>query len=140
MSDVPRDEMNNFALKFILLWGWRRLFVAALAGIVAALAAPPIYLIFALFFSLPVLVWILDGVNAQSSSLWNRAPAAFMTGWAFGFGYFAPNLYWVAEAFLVDADVFSWMIPFVVILFPLGLGIFHGLAVLFASLFWLRLD
>ncbi len=128
--------MNNFALKFILLWGWRRLFVAALAGIVAALAAPPIYLIFALFFSLPVLVWILDGVNAQSSSMWNRAPAAFMTGWAFGFGYFAPNLYWVAEAFLVDADVFSWMIPFVVILFPLGLGIFHGFAVLFASLFW----
>lgn len=107
-----------------------------LAGIVAALAAPPIYLIFALLLSLPVLVWILDGVNAQSSSIWNRTPVAFMTGWAFGFGYFLPNLYWVSEAFLVDADVFSWMIPFVVILFPLGLGIFHGLATLVASLFW----
>ena len=128
--------MNSFALKFIVLWGWRRLFVSALAGIVAALAAPPIYLIVALLFSLPVLVWILDGVNAQSSSLWNRAPAAFMTGWAFGFGYFAPNLYWVSEAFLVDADLFSWMIPFVVVLFPLGLGIFHGFATLCASLFW----
>ncbi len=128
--------MNTFALKFIVLWGWRRLFVSVLAGIVAALAAPPIYLIVALFFSLPVLTWILDGVSAQSSSFWNRAPAAFMTGWAFGFGYFAPNLYWVSEAFLVDADAFSWMIPFVVVLFPLGLGIFHGLATLFAAVFW----
>lgn len=128
--------MHNFALKFILLWGWRRLFVSMLAGIVAALAAPPIYLIFALLFSLPVLVWILDGVNAQSSSIWNRAPLAFMTGWAFGLGYFMPNLYWVSEAFLVDADAFSWMIPFVVVLFPLGLGLFHGLATLFACLFW----
>ncbi len=128
--------MNSFALKFIVLWGWRRLFVALLAGIVAALAAPPIYLLPALFCSLPVLVWILDGVNAQSSSIWNRAPAAFMTGWAFGFGYFAPNLYWVSEAFLVDADVFSWMIPFVVVLFPLGLGIFYGFAGLLASLVW----
>ncbi|MEM8688004.1 MAG: apolipoprotein N-acyltransferase [Pseudomonadota bacterium] len=128
--------MNSFALKFIVLWGWRRLFVALLAGIVAALAAPPIYLFIALFCSLPVLVWILDGVNAQSSSIWNRAPAAFMTGWAFGFGYFAPNLYWVSEAFLVDADLFSWMIPFVVVLFPLGLGIFYGFACLAASLVW----
>ncbi len=128
--------MNTFALKFIVLWGWRRLFVAALAGIVAALAAPPIYLIVALLFALPVLVWILDGVNAQSSSVWNRAPAAFMTGWAFGFGYFAPNLYWVSEALLVDANAFSWMIPFVVVLFPLGLGLFHGLACALAAIFW----
>ena len=112
------------------------MFVAVVAGIVTALAAPPIYLLPAAFFGLPVLVWLLDGVRAQADSRRERASGAFFTGWAFGFGYFAPNLYWVSEAFLVDGDVFGWMIPFVIILFPLGLGLFYGFAGALASVFW----
>lgn len=128
--------MSGFALKFTVLWGWRRFFVTVLAGIVTSLAAPPIYLLPAALLGLPVFIWLLDGIQAQGSSVRERASAAFLTGSAFGFGYFGPNLYWVSEAFLVDADVFAWMIPFVVILFPLGLGIFYGLACMLASVFW----
>ncbi len=128
--------MSGFALKFMVLWGWRRTLVAAIAGLVAALSAPPIYLLPALVLGLTVLVWILDGVHAASGSRKRALLGAFSVGWAFGFGYLAPNLYWVSEAFLVEADVFAWMIPFVVVLFPLVLGIFHGVAAAAATFLW----
>ncbi len=128
--------MSGFALKFMVLWGWRRVLVSAIAGLVAALAAPPIYLLPALALGLTVLVWILDGVHDASDTRKRAILTGFSAGWAFGFGYFAPNLYWVSEAFYVEADVFAWMAPIVVILFPLALGIFHGVAAAAAILLW----
>lgn len=128
--------MNGFALKFMVLWGWRRVLVVAIAGLVAGLSAPPIYLFPALFLGMTALVWILDGVKAAGDSRAKSIWSAFIAGWAFGFGFFAPNLYWVAEAFLVEANTFAWMIPFVVVLFPLGLGLFFGLATSVAILRW----
>ena len=128
--------MNGFALKFMVLWGWRRVLVAAIAGLVAGLSAPPIYLFPALFLGMTALVWILDGVRASADNRRQAAWSALLAGWAFGFGYFAPNLYWVAEAFLVEAEAFAWMIPFVVVLFPLGLGVFFGLAAAAAIVVW----
>ncbi|MEM7427285.1 MAG: apolipoprotein N-acyltransferase [Pseudomonadota bacterium] len=128
--------MIGFALKFMVLWGWRRVLVAAIAGLVCALAAPPIYFLPALLIGLTSFVWILDGVRAASDTAARIFLSAFAAGWAFGFGYFAPNLYWVSEAFLVEADTFAWMIPFVVVLFPAALGLFHGMAAAAAMLVW----
>ena len=41
--------------------------------------------------------------------------AAATAGWWFGFGYFLAGLYWVGNAFLVDAKTFGWLLPFAVI-------------------------
>ncbi len=40
----------------------------------------------------------------------------------FGFGHFLGGLYWIAYAFMVDPSAHEWQIPFVLLLFPGGLG------------------
>ena len=51
----------------------------------------------------------------------------FLYGWLFGFGYFLTNLYWISISLTFDEN-FSFLIPFALILIPLFLGIFYGLA------------
>ena len=102
--------MREFALKFIVLWGWKRLFVGVLAGLVCAVATPPLYVLPGQIFGLCALVWLLDGVYVHAASRRARLWPAFFTGWAFGFGYFILGLFWISEAFLVEPDLFAWMI------------------------------
>ncbi len=128
--------MRNFALKFVIVWGWRRALVALLAGIVCAAAMPPIYVLPAQVIALCVLVWLLDGVRVQNKSLKECLWPAFVTGWAFGTGYFLLGLFWVSEAMLVEPDLFAWMVPFVLVLFPAGLGLFFGLGTMLAMPLW----
>jgi apolipoprotein N-acyltransferase len=85
-------------------------------------------------FSGAVLVWLLDGTLGRSRI--RAAASAALIGWCFGFGYFLAGLWWVGYAFLVDADVFGWMLPFAVIALPVGLGLFTALGALIARLFW----
>ena len=42
-------------------------------------------------------------------------PSAAIAGWWFGFGYFLAGLYWIGNAFLVDAKTFGWLLPFAVV-------------------------
>ena len=81
-------------------------------------------------------VWLLDGVYAHAASRRARLWPAFFTGWAFGFGYFILGLFWISEAFLVEPDLFAWMIPFVLLFFPLVLGAFYGVAAALAMMLW----
>jgi apolipoprotein N-acyltransferase len=110
------------------LRGWRRAAVAVAAGGLSALAFAPMFASPMLFLTLPVFVWLIDG-----SSGWRRAASA---GWLFGFGYFFCNLFWIGEAFLVEADKFAWLLPFAVTLLPAGLALFWGFAAGVARLFW----
>src|SRR5262249_48452825 len=59
-------------------------------------------------------------------------------GWWFGFGYFLAGLYWIGNAFLVDAKTFGWLVPFAVTLMPAGLALFTALGVALARLLWTR--
>ncbi len=102
------------------LQGWRRALVAGLAGGGAALAMPPIGFVPILFVAFPVLLWLIDGARGGRG--------AFAAGWLFGFGYFLIGLYWIANALLVDAAQFAWLIPFAVCGLPALLGLFTGLA------------
>ncbi len=88
-----------------------------------------------LFVTLPVLVWLIDGRRRGPSrrALFLRAASA---GWWFGFGYFLLGLFWIGEAFLVEAEVFAWLMPFAVLLLPAGLALFTGLAAGVARLAW----
>lgn len=110
------------------LRGWRRVLVAMTAGGLSALAFAPMFLTPVLFFTLPVFVWLIDG-----SPDWRRA---FSAGWLFGFGYFFCNLFWVGEAFLVEADKFAWLLPFAITLLPAGLALFWGIGAAAARTCW----
>ncbi|HEY8194098.1 MAG TPA: apolipoprotein N-acyltransferase [Hyphomicrobium sp.] len=110
------------------LQGWKRALVAWAAGGLSALAFAPIFAFPVLFLTLPVFVWLID-----ASPGWRRAASA---GWLFGFGYFFFNLFWVGEAFLVEADKFAWLLPFAVTLLPAGLALFWAAAAAVARLFW----
>ncbi len=131
--------LSAFAAKIAGLSGWRRFAAAFLAGSLSVLAMPPLFLWPVLFFTLPVLVWLIDGSQAAPGAalLRRSAPArAFAAGWWFGFGYFVFGLFWVGEAFLVEAEKFAWLLPFAVTLLPAGLALFTGLAAGIARLKW----
>ena len=75
-----------------------------------------------LFFTFPVLVWLIDGAAAGRLG---GVPSAAIAGWWFGFGYFLAGLYWIGYAFLVDAKTFGWLLPFAVIGAAGGHGLLH---------------
>lgn len=59
------------------------------------------------------------------------APSAGAAAWLglfLGAGYFSLALSWIVEPFLIEPEVYAWMIPFVLILMPFGLGLFWAAA------------
>jgi apolipoprotein N-acyltransferase len=86
-----------------------------------------------LFFTFPVLVWMIDGAAAGRLG---GVPSAIIVGWLFGFGYFLAGLYWVGHAFLVDAQTFGWLLPFAVVALPAGMAIYTALGVALARIMW----
>lgn len=56
--------------------------------------------------------------------------SAFFRGWLAGVGYFSVSVWWITEAFLVDAAAHGWMAPFALLLMSGGLALFWGLAAL----------
>jgi apolipoprotein N-acyltransferase len=128
--------IGEFAHKFILLWGWRRMVAAFGFGLLAAAAMQPLLLWPVLFLSMPVLVWLIDGIAAEASGRASTAASGFATGWAFGFGYFLASLYWIGAAFLVEAHIFAWMMPLAVLAMAGGMAAYWGIAAAAASLLW----
>ena len=79
--------------------------------------------------------WLIDGAGAGRLG---GVPAAALAGWLFGFGYFVPGLYWIGNAFLVDAQTFAWLMPFAVIGLPAYLALFTALGFALARLIWTK--
>lgn len=124
--------LASWAERVAELQGWRRMALAVFAGAVSVLAMAPFFLWPVLAVTLPVLVWMIDGAGAKKRPLRD----AFSAGWGFGFGYFFAGLFWIGEAFLVEADVFAWLLPFAVTVMPAGLALFYGLAAAVARKWW----
>lgn len=121
----------------MLTWGWRRMALAFTAGLVSVLALPPISFFAAMFVSLPVLVWLIDGASGSADAgFLGRLRPAFVTGWWFGFGYFVGGLWWLGAALLVEADLFAWALPLAVLGLPAVLALFYGTAAALARLLW----
>ena len=118
------------------LGAWRGRAVALVAGMASVLALAPYFAWPVLFLTLPLLVWLVDGVCAQDGNWARRSAAAAAVGWCFGFGYFLAGLFWIGQAFLVDAATFAVLLPFAVTLLPAGLALYHGAAVAVAARFW----
>lgn len=104
--------------------GWRRAGLAFGAGAISTVAFAPYFAWPILFATVPVLVWLLDG--AAVSARPRRAAAIGV--WWFAFGYFFFGLLWIGEAFLVEAEIFAWLLPFAVTALPAGLALFWALA------------
>ena len=129
--------MDRLADAVILSWGWRRRSLALVAGALSALAQPPFFLFPILWLTFPVLVWLIDGAVGQArSGRVRRLFPAFAIGWWFGFGYFLAGLWWIGDAFLVEADTFAWLMPLAVIGLPAGLALFWGLGTAAAQILW----
>jgi apolipoprotein N-acyltransferase len=105
-------------------------------GVLAAASMQPLLFWPVLLVSIPVLIWLLDGIAAERSALSARALRAFLTGWSFGFGYFLASLHWIGQAFLVDAATYAWMMPIAVAGLPAGMALYLGVAAGLAILVW----
>ncbi|AEV35014.1 Apolipoprotein N-acyltransferase [Pseudovibrio sp. FO-BEG1] len=119
------------------LSGWRRGLLAFVAGLVSAFAFPPYGAFPVLWVTLPLLIFLLDGAKERAAERRKaRFAAFFRTAWAFFFGFFLIGLFWIAEAFLVDAKSYGWMIPFALVILPGGLALIPAIVIGAASLFW----
>ena len=125
--------INNIARIVVLSYGWRRAAIAFGAGLVSALAMAPFDAWPVLFLTLPPLVWLIDGAGAGR---FGGVASAALSGWLFGFGYLLVGLYWIGNAFLVDADAFGWLLPFIVSGLPAFLALFFALAFALARAIW----
>ena len=126
--------MRNIADRVILAEGWSRAGVALAAGALGALAMPPFGLWPTLSVSLVVAVWLIDG--SGGATRWAAVRRAAGIGWVWGFGYFLAGLWWIGSAFLVQADVFAWLMPFGVLGLPALLAIFMAVGFGLARLLW----
>jgi apolipoprotein N-acyltransferase len=132
---IPANKLRMLGLAIILSWGWKRAVIALVAGALSALAMAPFNAWPVLFLTFPVMVWLIDGAGAGRL---RGIPAAAMSGWWFGLGYFVPGLYWIGYAFLVDAPTFAWLMPFAVVGLPAYLALFTALGFGLARVFWTK--
>ncbi|MDE2579683.1 MAG: apolipoprotein N-acyltransferase [Hyphomicrobiales bacterium] len=133
-------NFRRWADAVMLATGWRRAWIAMLSGALGALALPPVGFFPAMFVPMTVAVWLLDGAGARfpderALSL-SRLRSAFSAGWLIGFGYFVAGLWWLGEAFLVEADKFAWALPLGVLGLPALLAFFPAFGFVVASLLW----
>jgi apolipoprotein N-acyltransferase len=127
------NKLRAAALSIILTWGWKRAAIALLAGALSVLAMAPFNAWPVLFLTFPVMVWLIDGAGAGK---WRGVPAAALSGWWFGLGYFVFGLYWIGYAFLVDASTFAWLLPFAILGLPAYLALLTALGFALARLIW----
>lgn len=113
--------IDMMAARVADLSGWRRRFVWLISGALAVLALPPFHVIPVLPVSFALLLWSLQSVDGNKGAL--------SAGWWFGTGHFAAGFYWISHAFLVQPEIYGWMIPFALLGLGGGLAVFPMLAV-----------
>ena len=122
---------------------WRRRSLLFSAGAASVLSLAPFHLWPVLWLTIPVLfLAIFDKRTAEGSgdasgaasvgrhrlAFWRqtRHGTAAENAWWFGFGFFIVGLFWIAEAFLVEAEIFAWLIPVAVTGLPALLALFYA--------------
>jgi len=112
--------VNGMAQGVRALTGWRRYALAALLGIAATAALPPVHLIPLVVVAFTGLVWLIEGSRG--------IVGAFAIGWWFGLGHFGTGFYWIANSLLVDAARFGWIYPFCVLFFGAAFAFYTAFA------------
>lgn len=120
------SRIARTARRLTVLRGWRADLAALGAGLLSALALPPIHVLPALLLAVPALLLLIDGASGP----W----VAARRGWWFGFGLNLIGLYWITEAILIESARLWWSIPFAVPALSALLAVFIGFAALVARL------
>ena len=97
-------------------WGAR--LIAVLAGVLASLSQPPFSWPIVLAVALPLMFWLWRYAAGTARTFW--------IGWFSGLGYFGVTLHWIVEPFLVQPEIFGWMIPFALTGMAGGMALFWG--------------
>jgi len=100
--------------------------VALAAGALTALGLPPLGAWPLAFAGVPLFLLALEAVKPA------RWHSGFGTGWLFGLGYFAVAFHWIGFAFLIEAETYLWMMPFMLGALAGGMAIYWGLAAMLA--------
>lgn len=116
----------------------RRAAALLTAGALSTLAHAPFFAWPILFLTLPILFWAIEAL-ASGARPQSRRSAAWR-GLLFAFGYFFTGLYWVGEAFLVEAEIFAWLLPFAITLLPFAMSLYWAAAAFLTHLLWERLE
>ncbi len=140
ISTQPMDALPNFIARQPT---WTHALIACAAGVLSVLAMAPFFVWPVMFFTFPVLIWVLDAISLSeipaptSLGQWKKriALAAF-AGWAFGFGYFLASIYWIGYAFYVDAERYAALMPLAVVALPACLALFYAAAAALAAIIW----
>jgi len=125
-----------FFRNFYLKAGLRRQICAFVLGGLTALAQAPFHLFFICFFTFPLLIMLLDGINQnQALSRRRQLGVATLTGWSFGFGYFVSGLWWLGYLMLTEGSAFGMMmVPLAMLGLPALMAVYWGLAVFIQTL------
>jgi apolipoprotein N-acyltransferase len=101
------------------LRGWRADLAAFVAGVVSALALPPLFVLPGLLLGIPALLCLIGGAR----TVWIAA----RRGWWFGFGLYTVGLYWITEAILIEAARYWWLVPLAVPALAAVLAVFAAI-------------
>ena len=110
-------------------------FAPFLLGSITILGFPPFNFFLINFFSFSVLLFLISIVSKKTYSKFRKKKFKryfFYVGCAFGFGFFLSGNYWIVISLTHD-EAFKSLIPFALILIPLFLSIFFGLAILISG-------
>jgi len=106
-------------------------------GGVTILGFAPYNLTIVNFFTFPILLFLILIVQKRTKSKYRKKKSNryfFYLGCAFGFGYFLFGNYWIAISLTHD-EMFKGLIPFTLLIVPLFLSLFFGLAIAIAGIF-----
>jgi len=106
-------------------------------GLLSVFSFQPFNLTLINFFILPLFFLLLVYVKKRSKSVYRTKPFRknlFLIGFIFSFGFYLSGIFWIAHSLTFD-ERFKFLIPFAVIVIPLFLGIFTGLATLIIGQF-----
>ena len=84
------------------------------------------------FLILPIIFYLIVYINKKSKSTFRKKPYRknlFTFGCLFGFGFYLSGISWITNSLTFDKN-FEILIPFALILIPLFLSFFIGLAIL----------
>ena len=105
-------------------------FIPFTLGGISILSFQPFNLTFLNFFILPSLFLIFSYVRKKSVSTYRKRPFLinfFIIGYSFGVSFFLFGNYWISNSLTIDENL-KFLIPIAIILIPLFLGLFYGVA------------
>ena len=104
-------------------------------GSFSVMSFPPFNLTFINFIIFPLLFFLIINIKKKSKSKFRKKPYLFnlfICGYFFGIGFFLFGNYWISYSLSFDKN-FSFLIPFAIIIIPIALGLFYGLASLISG-------